>query len=163
MKINKIIIYLLTMLIATTIIGCNGNLSQDDKNIEVLKSVLTAIYTCPNEDIAISLVNFAEDNGAAYEKVLNQTYEAYFDISTLDRLSSNQKLSKHHLAAFNDNYSTKIADIEVQKDSDKDNIYTFTAKVTYGKDNLTALIDGSTQFTQNNLISYLRFDNDLAI
>lgn len=171
-RISIIFIAFLLTLVPLLLTGCSK-----DKKEEALKTVLEQIYNCPDTEItklrdqakeALKDSNtdtgiVSADNSAFLEK-MNETYQPYFSEKAYEIFLDNRTPSRYHFDAADRGYTTKTDKIEMERnDRDKSN-YSFTLHLKYlPKDGneQSILLKGSADFSEDNKITALNFEEDL--
>lgn len=154
---------LITVILVVSIMAIATSCSSSGEK-KTLDAALSAIYTCPNNDIVVAfditkmpISDDAVQSNTAADEVIATVYGEYFTDQALELLASGGRASKFHLAAADGGYTMSVSKAELSRVTDTK--YDFTAEVV-GVDITT--VAGRVQF-KDGKISSLRFTDDIAL
>lgn len=168
--IEKAIYFIIISIVFVTIAGCSNNKKED-----TISYIIKQIYQAPDSE----LINLSDkmtndenlvkdenlENNEFFENLANR-YEDYMTPECYEKIISQRIPYKYHLSMKELGYIMEVLSIDIDKNSNSDNLYDFSVNIRLGppdnEDN-NIIIKGSVQFENNsNRINFLRlFDEDL--
>lgn len=152
-----------------------------DKNEENLRKVLEQMYNGPDKELVeLSMeeptINESEikdgETGVASIKEwvffdkLEELYQPLFTEEAYQSLLEERELYKYHLEAWDNKYTLKTDSININQSKTDKTKYEFTVQVKYTPetgDAKTIDIQGTSQFSEDGKINYLKVFSDLIL
>jgi hypothetical protein len=170
MLIEKVIYFILISIVFVTITGCSNNKKEDS-----VSYIIKQIYQAPDSELInlsdkmLNDENLVKDDNlenSEFFKNLTNRYEDYMSPECYEKIISQRIPYKYHLSMEELGYVMEVVSIDIDKNSNSDNLYNFSVNICFGPpgnedNNIT--IKGSAQFENNsNRINFLRLlDEDL--
>ncbi|MCA9765885.1 MAG: hypothetical protein KC455_05655 [Carnobacterium sp.] len=168
---KKKMVFICFLLIGFTTIGACSAKNTDDSNIPSIKTVLNEALTAPNEELVDALLKPIEqlqsgddvtestisDATNEIDVLLRDTYGEYFTDYGYEKFVVQQSIpSSYSLYADGSGYQLTVKTIEVTKDKDHVNRYSFEVTLDYSTDKdeaNTIVATGRVEFEDGKIAS----------
>lgn len=168
------------VLIILTTVGACSSKSEEDSNVQSIKTVLKEALTAPNEQLVNAILDPIEkiesgeevtesailDSRNELDTLLKDAYEEYFTEYGYEKFTIQTSIpSNYSLYADGAGYQIVVKNVEVTKDKENPNRYSFEATLEYTTDEdemKTIVATGRAEFEDGKIASLdINDDGDL--
>ena len=179
-KMKKKSLFVCCLLIILTTLGACSSKSEDDPNVQSIKTVLNEALTAPNEQLVNALLDPIEklqsgeevtestilESKNELDTLLKDTYQGYFTEYGYEKFTIRTSIpSNYSLYADGAGYQIMVKNIEVTEDKKNPDRYSFEATLEYTTDEdetKTVVATGRVEFEEGKIASLdINDDGDL--
>ena len=173
-------LFIFCLLIVLTTVGACSSKTEEDSNVQSIKTVLKEALTAPNEQLVTALLYPIEKVQSDEEvtestilksendldTLLKDTYEDYFTEYGYEKFTIQTSIPiSYSLYADGSGYQIVVKNVEVTKDKENPNRYSFKATLDYTTDEdetKTVVATGRVEFEDGKIASLdINDDGDL--
>ncbi|MCA9766530.1 hypothetical protein [Carnobacterium mobile] len=173
-------LFLCCVLIILTTLGACSSKPENDPNVQSVKTVLNEALTAPNEQLVNAILDPIEkiesgeevtesailDSRNELDTLLKDAYEEYFTEYGYEKFTIQTSIpSNYSLYADGAGYQIVVKNVEVTKDKENPNRYSFEATLEYTTDEdetKTVVATGRAEFEDGKIASLdINDDGDL--
>lgn len=173
-------VFICFLLIILTTVGACSSKSEEDSNVQSIKTVLKEALTAPNEQLVNAILGPIEKVQSGEEvtesailksendldTLLKDTYEDYFTEYGYEKFTIQTSIpSSYSLYADGARYQIIVKNVEVTKDKENPNRYSFKATLEYTTDKdetKNVVATGRAEFEDGKIASLdINDDGDL--
>ncbi|MFJ7936219.1 hypothetical protein [Sporosarcina sp. NPDC096371] len=164
-KSFKNYIALLIIVSCVWMVGCSQT-EPEDKNIDIVKTVLEHELNVPNDEVKAILDNL--DDFDDYNRYIADTFKPYFTDSGYEKFINTSTALMFHWAADKNDFQLTTTKIDVKQNEVTPTNYNFTVYADYVKkdgDSMQIEIPGTAIFREDGIeqFTYKKGDRDLMI
>lgn len=173
-------LFICCLLIILITVGACSSKSEEDSNVQSIKTVLKEALTAPNEQLVNAILDPIEriesgeevtesavlDSRNELDTLLKDAYEEYFTEYGYEKFTIQTSIpSNYSLYADGAGYQIVVKNVEVTKDKENPNRYSFEATLEYTTDEdetKTIVATGRAEFEDGKIASLdINDDGDL--